>query len=483
MCDYQRFYLTLYYNYEIKINPFFNKKSLVFMVKKDSELCKLINILKKDNASSQLIKWFSDAYNYWLLNKNIDKYKLSNLDPVKKEDVPSIDLIHTSTNESVGIENLAKVITIKLNGGLGTSMGCTQPKSLVAIDGNDTFLDITIKQLSYIKNKYHTNIPLYLMNSFYTHRQTINQLKRQSIESFLQDRIPRIAIDSKTAVLSHSNDIDWCPPGHGNIFMSLWSSGMLDTLLSQGKEYAFISNSDNLGAVFNAAILGYVISSKCPFLMEVTPKTQLDIKGGSVVKRDNTYMLLERAQVAETELAQFEDISKFQLFNTNNIWVHLPTIKKQLVQNTLDLQVIFNTKNIDNTKIVQFETAMGSAIHCVEGASLLCVARDRFLPVKKTVDLLLLSSDIYVKNEAGIISKQSTKACPVIQLDEIYSDIDVFKTYFKVIPSIKELDQLTIKGLFLFNKKINLAGSVKLVNTTDKPIEITDSLENVTLTF
>lgn len=43
--------------------------------------------------------------------------------------------------------NLSKMIVVKLNGGLGTSMGCTGPKSTITVRDDLTFLDLIIRQL------------------------------------------------------------------------------------------------------------------------------------------------------------------------------------------------------------------------------------------------------------------------------------------------------------------------------------------------
>ena len=53
---------------------------------------------------------------------------------------------------------LSKLIVIKLNGGLGTSMGCVGPKSLIQVRNDSTFLDLTVQQIevgfTFIKQIY-----------------------------------------------------------------------------------------------------------------------------------------------------------------------------------------------------------------------------------------------------------------------------------------------------------------------------------------
>ena len=42
---------------------------------------------------------------------------------------------------------LKKLAVVKLNGGLGTSMGCKGPKSIIPIRNDLTFLDLTVQQV------------------------------------------------------------------------------------------------------------------------------------------------------------------------------------------------------------------------------------------------------------------------------------------------------------------------------------------------
>ena len=42
---------------------------------------------------------------------------------------------------------LDKLVVVKLNGGLGTSMGCQGPKSVIAVRNDLTFLDLTVQQI------------------------------------------------------------------------------------------------------------------------------------------------------------------------------------------------------------------------------------------------------------------------------------------------------------------------------------------------
>lgn len=82
--------------------------------------------------------------------------------------------------------------------------------------------------------------------------------------------------------LTGENSEAWYPPGHGDIYASFYNSGLLDQLISEGKEYIFVSNIDNLGATVDLHILNHLMSQptdrRCEFVMEVTDKTRADVK-------------------------------------------------------------------------------------------------------------------------------------------------------------------------------------------------------------
>ena len=67
---------------------------------------------------------------------------------------------------------LDQLVVIKLNGGLGTSMGCRGPKSVIPVRNDLTFLDLTVQQIEFLNKKYDANVPLVLMNSFNTDEDT-----------------------------------------------------------------------------------------------------------------------------------------------------------------------------------------------------------------------------------------------------------------------------------------------------------------------
>lgn len=94
--------------------------------------------------------------------------------------------------------------------------------------------------------------------------------------------------------------------------------------MSQGREFAFMSNIDNMGATVDLSILNLCLKENHEFIMEVTDKTRADVKGGTLIQYEGKLRLLEVAQVAKEHLEDFKSVKKFNVFNTNNLWMSLP---------------------------------------------------------------------------------------------------------------------------------------------------------------
>ena len=434
-------------------------------------------ILKTDGASPSLISWFNDAL-LQLNSKQNELIDITLVEPVQLNDIPHKNTLSTNDYLKKGESHLNKCAVIKLNGGLGTTMGCDTAKSLLEIKPDMTFLECISQQIQYLNDKYSVSVPVLLMNSFYTDIDTKNAIKNTNIQTFLQDRIPKIDANNFKVVTNKDNDIQWCPPGHGNIFLSIYHSGILQKLLDTGIDTVFISNSDNVGAVLDPEILGYMKSNHYSFLMEVTPRTPLDIKGGTLIKSSKKFQLLERSQISINQIEQFENTSLFELFNTNNLWVHLPTLKHLLLENKLKLPLIVNKKKYGNQNIIQCETAMGSALSCFDKTQLLAVTRDRFLPVKQYADLFLLRSSLYQYDPSGTFIRATKSNLPKIELD--YKSMTQFNHCVGIVPNIKHLNKLIVKGEFYWGENITLSGDVALINTSGVPVYLSNQTFNNT---
>ena len=404
--------------------------------------------------------------------------------PTDEVVVPYDQLAPLSEDPAETKKLLDKLVVLKLNGGLGTTMGCTGPKSVIEVRNGLTFLDLIVKQIEALNAKFGCSVPLLLMNSFNTHDDTLKIVEKYAnskidIHTFNQSQYPRLVTEDFVPLpcKGNSGKDGWYPPGHGDVFPSLMNSGKLDALLAKGKEYVFVANSDNLGAVVDLKILNHLILNKNEYCMEVTPKTLADVKGGTLISYEGKVQLLEIAQVPDEHVNEFKSIEKFKIFNTNNLWVNLSAIKRLVEADALKMEIIPNPKEVDGIKVLQLETAAGAAIKFFDRAIGANVPRSRFLPVKATSDLLLVQSDLYTLTDEGYVIRnpaRSNPSNPSIELGPEFKKVANFLGRFKSIPSIIDLDSLKVTGDVWFGSGVTLKGKVTIAAKSEVKLEIPD---------
>jgi UTP--glucose-1-phosphate uridylyltransferase len=393
------------------------------------------------------------------------------LEPI--EDLPALDDLPAGDDAP-----LDRAVVIKLNGGLGTSMGMDRAKSLVEVKDGRSFLDVVAGQVLALRGASGARVPLVLMNSFVTRDDTLAALEAHpDLESdvpldFVQNREPKLTADTLEPVeWPEDPHLEWCPPGHGDLYTALLTSGMLDTLLERGYRYAFVSNSDNLGATLEPRILGWMAREGVPFVSESCPRTEADRKGGHLAVRraDGQLVLRESAQTREEDTDAFGDVSRHRFFNANNLWVDLEVLRDTLAarDGVLGLPLIRNEKTVDpadasSPAVVQIESAMGAAVGVFEGARAVLVGRDRFAPVKTTDDLLVLRSDVYALDD-GFRMVARTEPPFVALASGPYKLLRDFDARFPAgPPSLRECDRLEVEGDWTFGTGVVCRGSVAL---------------------
>ena len=389
---------------------------------------------------------------------------------------------------------IAKTVIVKLNGGLGTSMGLERAKSLIVAKNGLTFLDIIVRQVEFLRRRCRAPLPLLLMNSFTTEADSLAAGHPGFANagdlplSFSQHRVPKLELAGGAPVRWPAHPVlEWCPPGHADIYHALQTTGLLDRLLAAGFRHAFVSNADNLGALLHMGILGHVARRRIPFLMEVTARTECDRKGGHLARdrRTGRLLLRESAQCPAAETDDFQNVAKYDLFNTNNLWIDLEALRDMLrgCGGLPELPLIVNRKTVDPVRadspaVVQLEAAMGAAISCFDRASAMVVPRFRFAPVKTTNDLLAIRSDLYTLGEEHQVAlhPRRFRPPPDIALDaRFYRNIADFEERFaRGAPSLLECDSLKIEGDIRFGAGVRIEGAVHLRNPTATPARIAD---------
>ena len=218
------------------------------------------------------------------------------LEPVP--DLPRLDeLPEPSPGQARDV--LDRLVVVKLDGGLGTSMGLLGPKSLLEVKPGTRFLDVIATQVLALRERLGARLPLMLMNSATTRGPSLGYLRRYgSLRvpgvplDFLQGREPKIRADDLRPVQWPADpELEWCPPGHGDIYTALAASGTLDALLGAGLRYAFVSNSDNLGALADVRIAAWLAAEQVPFALEAVRGTLADRKGGHLARYQGRVVL------------------------------------------------------------------------------------------------------------------------------------------------------------------------------------------------
>ena len=390
---------------------------------------------------------------------------------------------------------LDRTVVIKLNGGLGTSMGMTAPKSLLEVKDGLTFLDITVRQILDLRARTGVRLPLVLMNSFATRDASLAALARYDElpvagvgADFVQSKAPKLDAATLEPVSWPADPgLEWAPPGHGDLYASLQSSGMLRALLGAGYDHAFVANADNLGAVMEPRILAWFAREEIPFLMEVADRTPADRKGGHLAQRPGGGLVLrEVAQTPDEDLGAFQDIGRHRFFNTNTLWIDLRALAAILDERggVLGLPMIVNRKTVDpgdagSTPVIQLETAMGAAIDVFDGARAIRVPRTRFAPVKTTNDLLALRSDAYVLHGDGRIAvapERDGAGAPLVELDSAHFKLlrDFDARFPAGAPSLVGCERLTVDGDVTFGAGVVVRGAVTVEQGDDGPRRIAD---------
>ncbi|MBE6483878.1 MAG: UTP--glucose-1-phosphate uridylyltransferase [Actinomycetaceae bacterium] len=384
-------------------------------------------------------------------------------------------------------EALRRTVFIKLNGGLGTSMGMDRAKSLLPVRAGSadgamlSFLDIIAGQVRHVRSAFGVQMPLIFMNSFRTQRDTLAalaaypDLMHEGLPlDFVQHQEPKLRVDNLEPVeWPEDPALEWCPPGHGDIYVSLLDTGLLDTLIERGYRYACTSNADNLGAAPDGRLAAWFAASGAPYAPEVCERTAADRKGGHLARRlsDGRIVLRDTAQTPAEDMKWFTDESRHPFFHTNNLWFDLQALRDVL--NSSDgmagLPLIRNRKTVDpsnpdSPEVYQIECALGAIVERFDGALPVLVERSRFLPVKTTDDLLLLCSDAYELGEDFQL-RLAAQAAPLVELDSRYykrmADFDA--RFPHGAPSLREATRLAVTGDWTFGSAVRVRGSVELV--------------------
>ena len=440
----------------------------------DDEFEKSAVKMREHGMSEVAVNQFRRLYRIWREDDATGWIREDSVEPLTG--VPSFHDVYGTIDHDKAVKAFGKTAFLKLNGGLGTSMGLECAKSLLPVRRHKAkqmrFLDIIVGQVLTARTRLGVELPLTFMNSFRTSGDTMRVLSHK--RKFHQEGVPmeivqhvepKIDLATGCPVEFPANpDLEWCPPGHGDLFSTIWESGLLDRLRERGFEYLFVSNSDNLGARPSRTLAQHFENTGAPVMVEVAVRTPADRKGGHLVRdrRTGRLVLREMTQVHPDDRKAAQDIDRHPYFNTNSIWFRIDALYDLLSRydGVLPLPVIRNYKTVDPTdpssaKVVQLETAMGAAVALFDGAICVQVDRMRFLPVKTTDDLFIMRSDRFHLTDSYEM-EDGNYQFPRVELDpRYYRNINDFNERFPYsVPSLAAANSVTIHGDWTFGQNV-----------------------------
>ena len=329
-------------------------------------------------------------------------------------DVPSLE--DYSPSDEAMAAALRQVAMVKLNGGLGTSMGITGPKSALVVKDGLSFLDVIARQTLALRKEYGVHLPLILMNSFRTRDESLADprpiprprdrraaaglpAERRAQAARGQPLARRLARRPRARVVPARPRRRLSPPA---------ATGLLQGLLDKGFRYVFLSNADNLGATCDPGSRpGWWRTTSLTSPRSTTgPSTTARAVSSRSARATASLVLRDSAMVEPQDEEQFQDHTLHTTFHANNLWVDLHALDRLLKDSAsrgeagIGLPVIVNRKTVDpsdasSPDVIQIETAMGGAVVRIDGARAHPCPPDAVPPVKTTNELLLVRSDIF----------------------------------------------------------------------------------------
>ena len=275
-----------------------------------------------------------------------------------------------------------RVAVAVLNGGMATRFGGVVKGTLEAVDGA-SFLEIKREQAA-----AYGRPPFLSMNSFATHRATLEYLRdwnlTEGVYPFVQSVALRLTPEGEL-FRDGEGRVSPYAPGHGDFPGALRKAGLYDELRRQGVTTVLISNVDNLGADLDPTILGYHLTHGKPVTVEVAPSV-VDDAGGGPARVDGRLQIVESFRLPEGF-----DLKSLPFVNTNTLWVSLDALAEDH-----PLTWFYVEKEVDGRTAVQVEHLVGQITAFVDSAYVL-VPRDgrsfRYFPVKSPRDLETFRAD------------------------------------------------------------------------------------------
>jgi UTP--glucose-1-phosphate uridylyltransferase len=280
---------------------------------------------------------------------------------------------------------------VVLAGGMATRMGGVVKALVDALPGK-SFLDLRLREVEVIRERYGARPPLWLMTSQSTDEKIKQALgaRRQGDEvaTFLQQLSLRLTPDGNVFLGADGRPSEHAP-GHGDLPDALKRSGLLQRFVERGGRTLMMTNIDNMGGTLDPAILGFHLAHGLPVTSEVVDKLGSD-RGGIPVRVDGKPCVLEEFRIPPSF-----DPASVRVFNTNVF--HFDA--RALLELDLPWTFFTVTKKVEGKPVIQFERLVNEVTSVLPTKYLHLPRigeRSRFLPVKDNDELAARAAEIEV---------------------------------------------------------------------------------------
>lgn len=271
---------------------------------------------------------------------------------------------------------------VVLAGGMATRMGGVVKALVDALPGK-SFLDLRLREVEVIRERYGQAAPLWLMTSQSTDEKIraalADRLRADEIATFQQELSLRLT-PAGDVFLGPDGRPSEHAPGHGDLPDALKRSGLLERFVARGGKALMMTNIDNMGGTLDPTILGFHLAHGLPVTSEVVDKLGSD-RGGIPARVDGRPCVLEEFRIPPSF-----DPASVRVFNTNVFHFDAKTLLE------LDMPWTFFTvtKKVEGSTVIQFERLVNEVTSALPTKYLHLPrigSESRFLPVKDNEEL------------------------------------------------------------------------------------------------
>lgn len=378
----------------------------------------------KDEEKGELLRQL-ESIDWTLLDLLKDKDKKVEKGLIEPIEVLEIDEIteNIKVYNEIGVKAIQanKLGLVLLAGGQGTRLGYNQAKGTLNVGvTKDLYIyELLIHNLMEVTQRAKCWIPLYIMTSDRTHRETVEFLSKHQyfgynqeyVCFFQQEMSPSVDYTGKIYMTSPSQ-IALSPNGNGGWFQSLVNAGLLAQIHQQGVEWLNVFSVDNvLQRIADPAFLGATILSGKDCGTKVVKKASEDERVGVICLEDGRPSIIEYYEATkEMQLVRDEKGSLVYNFGVIlNYLFHvsaLEKIKDSLPTHLVERKIPYIDEkneyiNPEEPNGYKYETLVLDMVHLMNGCLPYEVEREKeFAPIKNKegVDSLVTARELLRKN-------------------------------------------------------------------------------------